>query len=88
MLAAAAAEAVCAVGAATADASFLAYECAGFNLCAANPDGSGQHAQTTDGSDASRYVGRSLSADETRMSWLHGSGLYVGDPNAIEAAPS
>ncbi len=67
----------------SAQASSVVYECAGHNLCSIAPDGSGQHALTTDGTDGAPYFGPWLSLDGTKMSWVHGSALFVGDPNAV-----
>jgi WD40 repeat protein len=68
--------------AAAAHASFIVYGC-GNNLCRINPDGTGSAPVTTDGgSGASAYGAPSLSRDGSRLAFIQGSNLYIGDAAA------
>ncbi len=71
-----------AAAAPAAGASFIVYGC-GNNLCRINPDGTGAAPVTTDGGPgASAYGAPSLSRDGSRLAFIQGSDLYIGDAAA------
>jgi hypothetical protein len=70
----------------TASASEIAYEC-GPNLCAINPDGTGQKQLTTDGTGLGhRYIYPSISRDGSKLAFTFEEHWFLGSASAPSSA--